>query len=69
MVASGRWVADSPIRCGGAAPGEPATNSSSRSRLSARCEPRFEDATEWTSSTITQRTEDSTERACEVSIR
>ena len=44
----GRWVADRPIRCTGCA-----ARCSSRSRVSARCEPRLLPATAWISSTIT----------------
>ena len=47
----GFWVADSPMRCSGC----PVT-CPSRSRLSARCDPRRESITAWISSTITVRT-------------
>ena len=53
IVSSGRWVALSPIRCGGVDPSRPAIRCSSRSRVSARWEPRFEPAIAWTSSMIT----------------
>ena len=53
----GRWVADRPIRCTG-----PAAARSRRSRLRARCAPRFVPATACTSSTITVSTERSISR-------
>jgi hypothetical protein len=43
--------------------------SSSRSRVSARCEPRLVAATAWISSTMTVSTSVSASLACEVSIR
>ena len=53
IVSSGRWVADSPMRCGGGASRLASHERSSRSRDSARCAPRLEPAIAWTSSTIT----------------
>ena len=64
ISSSGRCVAESPIRCGGAS-----VSASSRSSESARCAPRFVAASAWISSTITQRTPRSVSRADEVSIR
>ena len=61
---SGFCVADSPMRC----TSRPAC-SASRSRLSARCEPRFVCATAWTSSTITHWVPANSRCACEVSMR
>ena len=63
ISSSGRWVADSPMRWGAA------VISSSRSRLSDRCEPRLEAATAWISSMMTQRTGPRISRADDVSIR
>ena len=48
---NGRWVADSPMRCGSVR-----VMAASRSRLRARCAPRLVSAIEWISSTITHRT-------------
>ena len=50
MTLIGRCVADSPIRSGRCS-----HTWASRSRLSARCEPRLSRATAWISSMITQR--------------
>ena len=61
---SGRWVADSPIRCGSTL-----VSSQSRSRLNARWLPRLVEATEWISSTMSQRTEASIFLAALVRIR
>jgi hypothetical protein len=61
---SGRWVAESPIRCGSVL-----VSAASRSRLSARCAPRFVSAIEWISSTITQRMLGKIWRAALVSSR
>ncbi len=47
-VSIGRCVADSPIRLG-----RVSHSASSRSSVSARCEPRLSRATAWISSTIT----------------
>jgi len=81
ISSSGFWVALRPMRwisAGGcaAAPTGPCeracasrTWASRRSSVSARCEPRFECATAWISSTITASTPSSIERACEVRIR
>ena len=51
ISSSGRWVAERPMRWNGSA-----VSRSSRSRLSARWEPRLVPATACTSSTITKRT-------------
>ena len=51
MRSSGRWVADRPILWMFSVP-----RRSSRSSVSARCEPRFDGATAWISSTITAST-------------
>ena len=67
IASSGRCVADSPIRCIGGASG--ARRRSSRSRLSARCAPRFVPAIAWTSSTMTCSTPRRTSRTWLVSIR
>jgi hypothetical protein len=48
MLPIGFWVAESPIRVGGTG-----QSAASRSRVSARCEPRLSRATAWISSTIT----------------
>ena len=64
MVCSGRCVAERPMRCSGCL-----VISDSRSMLSARWLPRLVPATEWISSTITNSTEASISRACDVSIR
>ncbi len=61
---SGRWVADSPMRCGGRS-----VSRSSRSSDRARWAPRLVPATEWISSTITCSTDRSISRACDVSSR
>src|SRR5437660_1559655 len=61
---NGRCVAESPIRCGSAL-----VSAHSRSRLSARCDPRLVAATEWISSTISQRTDASIRRAALVRSR
>ena len=61
---SGRWVADSPMRCGGRA-----VISSSRSSESARWAPRLVAAMAWISSTITVSTPTSVSAADDVSIR
>ena len=55
---------DRPIRCGGAAPRGRRRRRSRRSRVSARCAPRFVPAIAWTSSTITCSTPRRTSRAC-----
>ena len=68
MRSSGRWVAESPIRCGSSPP-SPVTRCESRSRVRARCEPRFDWATAWISSTITASTPVRISRTCEVIIR
>ena len=60
----GRWVADRPMRCGGFS-----HRWFSRSKVSARCEPRLVAATAWISSMITASTLASVSRAAEVSIR
>ena len=52
MRSSGRWVAERPIRWTVLA----SPRWSSRSSVSARCEPRFDGATAWISSTITAST-------------
>ena len=71
--ATGRTVADSPIRCAGprAASGpDPAVRSASRrSRETARCAPRLLPASACTSSTMTVSTPRSVSRALEVSSR
>src|ERR671935_85060 len=64
ISSSGRWVADSPIRCG-----EVPAISSSRSSERARWAPRLFAASAWISSRITHRTLRRSSRACEVSIR
>ncbi len=64
ISSSGRWVADSPIRCGGVS-----VIASRRSSESARCAPRLVAATAWISSTITVSTPRRVSRAEEVSIR
>ena len=64
IVSSGRWVADSPIRWGGRP-----VRCSSRSRLRARCAPRFVPAIAWTSSTMTCSTPRRPSRAALVSSR
>ena len=64
ISASGRWVAESPIRWNG-----PSTIRSRRSSESARCAPRFVPATECTSSRITVSIPRSVSRACEVRSR
>jgi hypothetical protein len=61
---AGRTVADRPMRCTGLS-----SRSSSRSSETARCAPRFEDATAWTSSTMTVSTLSRVSRAFDVSIR
>ena len=61
---NGRCVAESPIRCGSAL-----VRAHSRSRLRARCDPRLVAATEWISSTISQRTDPSMRRAALVRSR
>jgi hypothetical protein len=61
---NGRWVAESPMRCGGRS-----VTSSSRSRVSARCAPRFVAAIAWISSTMTVSTPARVSRADDVSIR
>ena len=61
---SGRWVADSPMRCGGRA-----VISSSRSSDSDRWAPRFVAAMAWISSTMTVSTPTSVSAADDVSIR
>ena len=61
---SGRWVAESPMRC----KGRPAAWSS-RSKVKARCAPRLVCATAWISSTITHSAPASISRAREVKIR
>ena len=81
---SGRWVAERPIRCTPSGRlGRPSTSSlawsssgspcftrrSNRSRVSARCDPRFEGATAWISSTITASTPVRISRAPELIIR
>ena len=60
----GRTVADSPMRCTGAA-----VSSSRRSSDSARCAPRFVPASAWISSTMTVSTPRSVSRAADVSMR
>ena len=65
ISSSGRWVADSPMRCGGPR----RRPRSSRSRVSARWAPRLVAARAWISSTITASTPRSVSRACEVSMR
>ena len=60
----GRTVAERPMRWAGCA-----SRASSRSRVSARCEPRFEPATACTSSMITVVTPSSVSRALAVSMR
>ena len=60
----GRTVAESPMRWAGAS-----SSASRRSRLSARCAPRFDARTAWTSSTITVSTPRSDSRAADVSSR
>ena len=64
MASRGRWVAERPMRCGGAS-----AISSRRSSERARWEPRLVPATAWTSSTMTQRTGVRISRADEVSSR
>ena len=64
ISSSGRWVADSPIRC----TGRP-VSASRRSSDSIRCAPRFVAATEWISSRITVSTPRSVSRAEDVSSR
>jgi hypothetical protein len=65
ISSSGRWVAESAMRCTGRS-----HSRSSRSRLSARCVPRLVAATACTSSTITVSTVRSVSRARgEVRIR
>ena len=61
---SGRCVADRPMRCGSTF-----VSAHSRSRLSARWEPRLVAATEWISSTMTQRTDARMRRAALVSSK
>ena len=63
-VIVGRTVADRPMRCAGFA-----SCASSRSRLSARCEPRFVGTTACTSSTMIVSTVRSVSRALLVSSR
>ena len=60
----GRWVADSPMRCGGRS-----QMASSRSRLRARWAPRLVGASAWISSTMTASTPRSVSRALDVNIR
>ena len=64
ISASGRWVAERPIRWNGRS-----TSASSRSSESARCEPRFVPATACTSSRITVSMPRRFSRACEVRSR
>ena len=64
MTSRGRWVAERPMRCGGAP-----VISSRRSRDRARWEPRLVPATAWISSTMTRRTEVRISRAAEVRSR
>ncbi len=61
---TGRTVADRPIRCAGRS-----SSASSRSRLTARCAPRLDPATAWTSSTMTVSTPARPARACDVRTR
>ena len=61
---AGRTVADNPTRCAGAG-----VSKSSRSKLSARCAPRFEPAKACTSSRITVSTVDRMLRTFDVSSR
>ena len=64
---SGRCVADSPMRCSGAAPA--GRIASSRSSDIARCAPRLVGTSAWISSTITVSTARSASRAFEVNSR
>ena len=63
-ASTGRTVADSPMRCAGLG-----SIASSRSRVTARCAPRFVPATAWISSRMTVRTPASPARAADVSTR
>ncbi len=64
----GRWVAERPIRWTSEPPFE-VTRCERRSRVRARCAPRFDCATAWISSTITASAPVRISRAPEVMIR
>ncbi len=64
ISSSGRWVADRPMRWNGRS-----ALASRRSSESARWAPRLVGARAWISSMMTDSTERSVSRACEVSIR